>query len=73
MPAKFIRVRDSRTGGEYSVTAAALAKDPGHLTELKEPAVDARGYALPPKAAAPAVHSVTVTEPAKTTTTKKEG
>lgn len=70
MPAQFIRVRDSRTGGEYSVTAAALAKDPGHLTELKEPAVDARGYALPPKATQP--HPVTVTEPAKTTT-KKEG
>lgn len=71
MPTKFVRVRDSRTGGEYSVTAAALAKDPGHLTEIKEPAADARGYALPPKPAAPAPQPVTVTEPAKTATKKE--
>lgn len=70
MPTRFVRVRDSRTGGEYSVSVAALAKDPGHLTEIKEPAVDARGYALPPKATQP--QPATVTEPAKTTT-KKEG
>ena len=68
----FIRVRDSRTGHKYSVTAAALAKDPGHLTAVQEPATDGRGRPLPPATEPTQPQPVTVTEPAKTAT-KKEG
>ena len=67
----FVRVRDARTGHEYSVTAAALAVDPGHLTAIKEPAVDDKGRPLPAVTKPTQQQPVTVAEPAKTTTKKE--
>lgn len=68
---KFVRVRDSRTNLEYSVTPADLAKGKEFLTEIKEPAADGMGRALPHSVAKQGDSKpVTVTEPK--TATKKE-
>lgn len=68
----FVRVRDQRTGHEYTVTAAKAELDKAVLTVLDEPAVNDRNRPLPARTKpAPKSHPVIVTEPAKTTTKKE--
>ena len=70
--AKFVRVRDQRTGHEYTVTAEKADLDKAVLTVLEEPAVDDRNRPLLPRTKpAPKSQPVIVTEPAKTTTKKE--
>ena len=60
----FVRVRDSRTGHEYTVTAAALAIDPGHLTRIKGDATDDQGRPLEPTYAEEPTPATTTPKPA---------
>lgn len=72
MSETFVRVRDSRTGHEYTVTTAALAIDPGHLTKVKGDATDDQGRPLDPTYHQDEPEIVAVAEPAKPATSKKE-
>ena len=51
-PARFVRVRDQRTGHEYSVTAAKAKRDP-QLHPIGGDPVDDKGRPLPAKLATP--------------------
>lgn len=63
---EYVRVRDTRTGHHYTVTARHAAANQQHLTVLKDdPAVDVNGR---PRHATP--HLPKAEKPA--TTTKKE-
>ena len=64
-----VRVRDQRTGHEYTVTAEAAKAGKEVLTVLAtEPAADDQGRHLPPVYS---TEQVLVTEPAKTTAKKE--
>ena len=71
MSETFVRVRDARTGHEYTVTADALAIDPGHLTKIKGDATDGQGRPLPATYSQEEPVTVDIAEP-KTPTKPKE-
>lgn len=47
-----VRVSDRRTGHQYTTSRSTTDADPTRYRILRKPAVDGRGFALPPKTTA---------------------